>query len=40
MLEFIAGIDKEISEMKLSLINASRLAACFFSSGLANNKID
>ena len=40
MLEFIQGIDKEISEMKLSVINPSRLAACFFTNGLANNKID
>jgi actin related protein 2/3 complex subunit 4 len=40
MLEFIQGIDKEISEMKLSVINHSRLAACFFTNGLANNKID
>ena len=40
VLEFIQGIDKEISEMKLSVINHSRLAACFFTNGLANNKID
>jgi len=40
MLEFIQGIDKEISEMKLSVINHSRQAACFFTNGLANNKIE
>jgi actin related protein 2/3 complex subunit 4 len=40
MLEFIQGIDKEISEMKLSVINHSRMAACFFTNGLANNKIE
>jgi hypothetical protein len=26
--------------MKLSVINHSRLAACFYTNGLANNKID
>ena len=39
VLEFVQGIDKEISEMKLSVINHSRMAACFFTNGLANNKI-
>ena len=39
MLEFIQGIDKEISEMKLSVINHSRIAACYFTNGLANNKL-
>lgn len=40
LLEFIQGIDKEISEMKLSVINHSRMAACFFTNGLAGNKIE
>jgi hypothetical protein len=26
--------------MKLSVINHSRMAACFFTNGLANNKIE
>jgi actin related protein 2/3 complex subunit 4 len=37
ILEFVQGIDKEISEMKLSVINHSRMAACFFTNGVANN---
>jgi len=40
ILEFVQGIDKEISEMKLSVINHSRMAACFFTNGLANNKLE
>mmetsp|Transcript_21591 Transcript_21591/g.29808 ORF Transcript_21591/g.29808 Transcript_21591/m.29808 type:complete len:88 (+) Transcript_21591:297-560(+) len=39
MLEFIQGIDKEISEMKLSVVNQARMAACFYTNALANNKI-
>ena len=40
ILEFIQGIDKEISEMKLAVVNQSRQAACFFTNGLANNKLE
>jgi len=40
MLEFIQGIDKEIAEMKLAVVNQSRQAACFFTYGLCNNKVD
>lgn len=36
VLEFVQGIDKEISEMKLSVINHSRMAACFFTNSVAN----
>ena len=37
ILEFIQGIDKEISEMKLAIINQSRIAASYYSNSLANN---
>ena len=40
ILEFIQGIDKEIAEMKLSVVNQCRQAACFFTYGLCNNKLD
>ena len=31
------GIDKEISEMKLAVINQSRMAAGYFANSVANN---
>ena len=37
ILEFMQGIDKEISEMKLAIINQSRIAASYFTNSLANN---
>ena len=37
ILEFIQGIDKEITEMKLAIINQSRIAASYFANTLANN---
>ena len=37
VLEFIQGIEKEISEMKLSVINHARVSAGFFVNSLANN---
>ena len=39
ILEFMQGIDKEISEMKLAIINQSRIAASFFTNSLANNNV-
>lgn len=39
MLEFLQGIDSEITEMKLNVSQHSRLACCFFSNGVSNNKI-
>lgn len=39
ILEFIQGIDKEINDMKLSIINQTRIAAAFFTNALANNPI-
>ena len=39
ILEFIQGIDKEINDMKLAIINQSRLAAAFFTNAIANNPI-
>jgi len=39
ILEFIQGIDKEINDMKLAIINQSRMAAAFYVNALANNKI-
>lgn len=38
ILEFIQGIDKEVSEMKLSVVNSCRLAACYFTNGVAGHK--
>ena len=40
ILEFVQGIDKEISEMKLAVVNSSRLAACFFTNGVAGHNLD
>tara|TARA_B110000285_G_C15134143_1_gene625710 strand:- start:3501 stop:3677 length:177 start_codon:yes stop_codon:yes gene_type:complete len=37
ILEFMQGIDKEISEMKLAVINQSRMAAGYFANSVANN---
>ncbi len=37
ILEFIQGIDKEINDMKLAIINQSRMAAAFFTNAIANN---
>ena len=39
ILEFMQGIDKEISEMKLAIINQSRIAASYFTNSLANNNV-
>lgn len=39
ILEFIQGIDKEINDMKLAIINQTRLAAAFFTNAIANNPI-
>ena len=39
ILEFIQGIDKEINDMKLAIINQTRIAAAFFTNALANNPI-
>ena len=38
ILEFIQGIQKEITEMKLALIQQSRIAAAHYMNTLANNK--
>ena len=40
VLEFIAGIDKEINELKLDVINSARFAANFFITAASNNPID
>ena len=37
ILEFIQGIDKEINDMKLSIMTQTRIAAAFFTNALANN---
>ncbi len=37
ILEFIQGIDKEINDMKLAIINQTRIAAAFFTNAIANN---
>ena len=37
VLEFIQGIEKEISEMKLNVINHARVSAGFFVNSIANN---
>ena len=37
ILEFIGGIDKEIKDMKLAIINQSRIAAAFFTNAVSNN---
>jgi len=39
ILEFVAGIDKEINELKLDVINSARFAANFFTNACANNQI-
>lgn len=39
ILEFIQGIEKEINDMKLAIINQSRIAAAFFTNAIANNPI-
>lgn len=39
ILEFIAGIDKEINELKLDVINSARFACNFFTNAAANNAI-
>ena len=39
ILEFIQGIDKEINDMKLAIINQSRIAAAFFTNAIANNPL-
>ena len=39
ILEFIQGIDKEINDMKLAIINQTRMAAAFFTNAVANNPI-
>ena len=37
ILEFIQGIDKEVQDMKLQIINSSRQAAGYYANSLANN---
>ena len=37
ILEFIQGIDKEIQDMKLAIINSTRQAATYYSNSVANN---
>ena len=39
ILEFIQGIDKEINDMKLAIINQTRIAAAFFTNAISNNPI-
>ena len=39
ILEFIQGIDKEIQDMKLSIINSTRQAATYYANSVANNDI-
>lgn len=39
ILEFVQGIDAEVTGMRLAVSNHCRLATCFFSNGVANNKI-
>ena len=39
IIEFIQGIDKEINEMKLSIIHQARLASTYYANAVANNKI-
>ena len=39
ILEFVAGIDKEINELKLDVINSARFAANFFTNACSNNPI-
>ena len=39
VLEFVAGIDKEINELKLDVINSARFAANFFTNACSNNDI-
>ena len=36
VLEFVAGIDKEINELKLDVINSARFAANFFTTACSN----
>ena len=40
VLEFIAGIEKEINELKLDVINSARFAANFFITATSNNPVD
>ena len=40
VLEFVAGIDKEINELKLDVINSARFAANFFINATSNNALD
>ena len=39
VLEFVAGIDKEINELKLDVINSARFAANFFTLACSNGEI-
>ena len=39
VLEFVAGIDKEINELKLDVINSARFAANFFTQAISNQPI-
>ena len=39
VLEFVAGIDKEVNELKLDVINSARFAANFFVNAVSNNEI-
>ena len=40
VLEFVAGIDKEINELKLDVINSARFAGNFFVNAISNNALD
>jgi len=39
VLEFVAGVDKEVNELKLDVINSARFAANFFTNACSNNVI-
>ncbi len=39
ILEFIQGIDKEINDMKLTILTQSRIAASYFTNAIANNAL-
>ena len=39
IIEFIAGIDKEINELKLEVINSARFASNFFTNAVTNNPV-
>ena len=39
ILEFVSGIDKEINELKLDVINSARFSANFFTQAISNQPI-